>query len=237
MSELLMSAQCHETMFVHGDLLHAECLKSLIAKVLGYGILFGAVGVKLPQILNIISASSVEGLSALSFYIEVPLTITHCTYNFLQNNPFSSYGDAVMVLAQNLILVSLFWKYERPRTPFSTIFTVLLMFAAVTAISLSLPSYLQFILPLCNLPLMLSSRIPQIIKNIQQRSTGSLSSITNFLIFIGSFARIFTTLQEVGMDIPQLINYSLGSLTAGILFFQVLWYAKRPKTERERKKE
>mmetsp|Transcript_29817 Transcript_29817/g.30248 ORF Transcript_29817/g.30248 Transcript_29817/m.30248 type:complete len:85 (+) Transcript_29817:1-255(+) len=84
---------------------------------------------------------------------------------------------------------------------------------------------------------MLSSRIPQIIKNIQQRSTGSLSSITNFLIFIGSFARIFTTLQEVGMDIPQLINYSLGSLTAGILFFQVLWYAKRPKTERERKKE
>eukprot|EP01041_Mallomonas_annulata_P009570 gene9570-19884_t len=162
----------------------------------GYAMLLGSIGVKFPQILNIFASSSAEGLSPMSFYTEVPLTITHVAYNYLQGNPFSSYGDSMMILFQNLILVGMLWAYMKPKPTFLTMLSVLGMFLGVAAVSLSLPSHLQAILPLSSLPLMLSSRVPQIIKNWRSKSTGSLSSITNLLISVGSAARVFTTIQE-----------------------------------------
>lgn len=56
----------------------------LISKVLGYAIMLGAVGLKLPQILSIVKSGSADGLSAISLYLDVPLIMTHCIYNYLQ---------------------------------------------------------------------------------------------------------------------------------------------------------
>lgn len=98
---------------------------------------------------------------------------------------------------------------------------ILAGFTAVAFGSLQLPPSLWSFLPLSNLPLLLISRIPQIIQNFKQGSTGQLSGITTFLTFAGSLARVFTTIQEVGWDFSLLIGYFLGFATSGLLLFQV----------------
>lgn len=44
--------------------------------------------------------------------------------------------------------------------------------------------------------LTIASRVPQILKNFKNKGCGKLNSTSTFLIFAGSAARIFTTIQE-----------------------------------------
>jgi mannose-P-dolichol utilization defect protein 1 len=99
---------------------------------------------------------------------------------------------------------------------------IMAFFVAVAAVSLALPPNMRAILPLTNLPLVLISRVPQIIQNFANKSTGQLSFITTFLIFAGSLARVFTTIQEVGMDASLLTGFAFGLSTSGILLLQVI---------------
>ena len=56
--------------------------------------------------------------------------------------------------------------------------------------------------------------------NFRNGSTGQLSAITVFLIFSGSIARIFTSIQETG-DQLVIMNYVVASVCNGIIAFQV----------------
>lgn len=58
-------------------------------------------------------ARSAEGLSALSFELESWGLLVHATYGYLRGLPFSAYGEAVMMLAQNVLLLALVYKYAR----------------------------------------------------------------------------------------------------------------------------
>jgi uncharacterized protein with PQ loop repeat len=214
---------CFQTLFVKLNFSDSTCIALFISKALGILILAGSVLLKLPQIINIYGTKDVEGLSAFSFYTDVPLVITNVVYNVLQGNPFSSYGENVFILVQNLVLVFMLWTYMSPKVKpsFLTMIGILAFFAAVAIGSLKLPPTLWSLLPLSNLPLLLISRIPQIIQNFRFSSTGQLSGITTFLIFAGSLARIFTTIQEVGWDFSLLTGFFLGFGTSGLLLLQV----------------
>ena len=203
------------------DFSQTDCIAPLVSKLLGILILVGAVGLKLPQIIGIYQTMDVEGLSPTSFYSEVPLVMSNVAYNYLQGNPFSSYGENVFILIQNLILVMLLWAYMKQKPTVNHMITILAFFVAVGVGSVHLPQKYQYLLPMSSLPLLLASRIPQIIQNFQNQSTGSLSLITNFLTFAGSLARVFTTIQEVGMDYSLLVGFFLGCSTSGILLLQV----------------
>ena len=45
--------------------------------------------------------------------------------------------------------------------------------------------------------LAISARLPQVLTNFKNKSTGQLSIVTSTLNFLGVAARIFTTIQEV----------------------------------------
>ena len=203
------------------DFSRTDCVAPLVSKLLGGLILVGALGLKLPQIINIYRTGDVEGLSATSFYSEVPLVMSNVAYNVLQGNPFSSYGENVFILVQNLALVVLLWMFMKDKPTVGHMGAVLLFFVAVAVGSLHLPAQYQYLLPLSNLPLLLASRVPQIVQNFRNQSTGQLSVITNFLTFAGSLARVFTTIQEVGMDYSLLAGFFFGCSTSGILLLQV----------------
>ena len=83
------------------------------------------------------------GLSEMSFYTEVPLVTTHVVYNYLQANPFRSYGETCIILVQNLILVALLWYYMKPKPSVGKITSVILTFASVAFISFYLPAEYQ----------------------------------------------------------------------------------------------
>jgi len=209
-----------------------DCASLMAARAVGYLIMAGAVGLKLPQILNIVSTGSVEGLSPLAFYAEVPLTTTTIAYNYLRGYPFSSYGETVFICLQNLILVALLWAHTKPRPSVLEIVGVLTIFLVALFGSLNVPAdireNLQFFL---SNGLLVASRVPQIIKNARESSTGQLSSITTFMMFAGTIARILTTLKEVGWNWTLLSSLFLSLTLSSLLLMQMWLYSESGKTK------
>jgi hypothetical protein len=57
--------------FMAYDFSDQECLKVTISKGIGFAIVAGSSILKLPQIIKIVSSGSVDGLAAMSQYLEV----------------------------------------------------------------------------------------------------------------------------------------------------------------------
>jgi len=60
----------------------------------------------------------------------------------------------------------------------------------------------------------------QAVDNYRNGHTGQLSAITIFLVFIGSMARIFTSIQETG-DPIVILNYVVSTVANGVIAAQV----------------
>ena len=56
-------------------------------------------------------ARSAEGLSAAAFELESWGLLVHAAYGAVSRLPFSSYGEAAILLAQNLLLLALVYRY------------------------------------------------------------------------------------------------------------------------------
>lgn len=76
-------------------------------------------------------ARSAEGLSALSFELESWGLLVHATYGYMRGLPFSAYGEAVMMFAQNVLLLALIYRYAR--MPASRAMAVAVVAASVVA--------------------------------------------------------------------------------------------------------
>lgn len=65
---------------------------------LGIGIVAGSFLVKLPQIANVVSAKSAQGLNPTSFEIETFCVTVAATYGFAHRLSFSAFGESVVRL-------------------------------------------------------------------------------------------------------------------------------------------
>ena len=86
----------------------------LVSKILGYGILVGSLFLQVPQLYKILKLKSVAGISRWSRYSEVPINTSSCIYHFLIGAPLSTWGENIIVLTQNIFIVSLCWSLPRP---------------------------------------------------------------------------------------------------------------------------
>jgi mannose-P-dolichol utilization defect protein 1 len=233
-----MEIVCSLNLFA-GFVFHSECTGFYIAKLLGVGILLGSIALKLPQILNILLTKNVDGLSEMAFYTEVPMCITTVIYNIHQGNSFSSYGETFAILIQNVILVGLLWRFMKPAPTIHTKMAVVGGWFAIAVCCYQMRPNIHYLIPLSNLPMMIWSRLLQIISNFQRESTGQLSMITTFLMFAGSAARVFTTIQEVGWDLPLLSGFLISTFLSGVLMAQIVFftYIVKPKATKEPVKE
>lgn len=84
-----------------------------LAQALGYGILVTGAVVKVPQILALARSKSAEGLACMSFELENICFIIHASYGYLYQLPINSYGEAVLMLVQNTVLLWFLYKYSR----------------------------------------------------------------------------------------------------------------------------
>jgi hypothetical protein len=147
----------------------------LVSKVLGYGILLGSLFLQVPQLVKIVKLRSVAGISRWSRYSEVPINTSSCIYHFLIGAPLSTWGENIIVLTQNLVIVALCWMWEKPRVAKREIILAVSALAALSAAQLSLPPSLLPLLIWLNIPFILGSTVPQIIQNQQQGHTGQLA--------------------------------------------------------------
>jgi len=222
----LLEAKCYNTFVVEENFFDEMCIKFFISKLLGLVIIFGALIIKVPQIINIITMHSAKGLDINSTYFELFSLGIVVAYNVQKGYNFSTYGETTFVFAQNLILVYLILYYNNK----------LRIFPIALVGFLGLTGLLGFVFPVwvsdltftyTNAPLTIISRLPQIYTNYVNRSTGALSGVTYFMQFAGAIARIFTTLHQTG-DLVSLLGYSVAAFLNGVIFSQILIFGNRP---------
>ena len=77
----------------------------------GYAIVLGAVGVKLPQMLNIVKAGTVAGLTSSTYILELACYTIFGMYNMRKGFAFSTYGENIFLALQNLVLMYCFTAF------------------------------------------------------------------------------------------------------------------------------
>ena len=93
-----------------------ECLSLTISKGIGFAIIAGSAVLKLPQIIKILKAKSVEGISKYMFYTEILMLINSSGYSIQASIPFSVYGESLIILFQNFLIVLMFWVFSKEIT-------------------------------------------------------------------------------------------------------------------------
>ncbi|XP_078064305.1 mannose-P-dolichol utilization defect 1b [Mustelus asterias] len=220
----LLTERCYDRFFLEFNLLDVPCLKLLLSKVLGLGIIAGSVMVKLPQILKIKRAKSTEGLSFKSVLLEMLSITGSMVYGIRNHFPFSSWGEALFLMLQTLTIAFLIQRYGG-RTD-KGVMCLLLYFSMLSVLLSPLtPLVGVTFLQALNMPAIIVSRLIQILTNYRNGHTGQLSALTVFLLFGGSLARIFTSIQETG-DQLMILTYVVASSFNGVIASQVLYYWK-----------
>ena len=205
------------------------CLSRMLSRVLSLAIVGASMIVKVPQILKIVNASSAQGLSNLTYIVELLIYSISIAYNWRSSYPLLTYGETVFLAVQDLVIVLLIFAYGNAGPSSRRPLAVLVFPALFAAFAYALqePTYvLQEWLAKAmqaSVPVLTASRLPQLYSNYANGSTGQLSAITVFMLLFGSLSRVFTTLTEVN-DPVILAGFVAGAVVNVLLGAQVLYY-------------
>ncbi|KAJ2157333.1 hypothetical protein GGF46_004587 [Coemansia sp. RSA 552] len=219
----LIGEDCTVTLVDELNILEPHCIRHALSKGLGLGIVLGGCIVKLPQLFKILRSKSVAGISLSSYVLEVLANAITIAYNYRKGYPFTTYGEALFIGAQNYVITLLMLLFTGRATlgmaagAFLVVFTYSMFNVSVvgnTALST---------LYGLTIPLVISSRIPQIYTIHKNKYTGQLSAFAVFNYFFGTAARLFTTLVEVD-DSLVLVGAVLAVIANGVLAAQMVYY-------------
>lgn len=219
----LLSPKCFESLVGNMNFGDSDCLKMLLSRSLGLGIIAGATCVKLPQIVKITRSGSATGISFVATLLELLAVTANGAYSFSKGFPFSSYGEAVTLSLQTSLIALLILWYNGNSVMtviFSLIYGVTVY--AITTPGL-VPEQVLWLGQAANIPMVVLGKMIQVIANFRQGHTGQLSAVTIFMLTLGSMARVFTSIQETG-DMVVISTYLCSSSVNLMLSAQVLYY-------------
>jgi len=219
----LMSEKCFDNYFQEFNFLDAPCFKALLSKGLGIGIIAGSVLVKVPQILKILNNKSAEGLSLLSVLLDLMAITFHMSYSFVSGFPFSAWGDGTFLALQTAAIAALIFFYGHRSATRSLVFTIFYSAAVYVLMSGITSKSFLWTAQGFNVPILLVGKLSQAVTNYKNGSTGQLSAATCFMLFFGSLARIFTSIQETG-DSMMITIYCVSTSANAVIVAQVLYY-------------
>ncbi|EFN76261.1 Mannose-P-dolichol utilization defect 1 protein-like protein, partial [Harpegnathos saltator] len=198
------------------------CFKATLSKILGLCIIGGSLLVKIPQIVKIFQNKSGEGINIFSVLLDLFAITAMVSYSFINGFPFSAWGDGVFLGLQTLAIAVLVMHYngETTKATASLFAYIAVVLAANSGVT---PVYILWACQTINIPIVLISKLMQAWTNYSNGSTGQLSAATIFMLFFGSLARIFTSIQETG-DTTLIIMYTCSTLANGIIVAQLFYY-------------
>lgn len=144
------------------------------------------------------------------------------SYSFVKQFPFSSWGDTSFLAIQTVFVAFLVLVYQKAELKAVLYLTAYLGVCYVMMSGIT-PLKVLWTLQTCNIPIVVTGKLVQALTNIKNGHTGQLSAITMFMLFFGSAARIFTSIQETG-DTVVILTYVAGTLANALLVFQMLYY-------------
>uniref|UniRef100_A0A8C7WWJ2 Mannose-P-dolichol utilization defect 1 protein homolog n=1 Tax=Oryzias sinensis TaxID=183150 RepID=A0A8C7WWJ2_9TELE len=181
------------------------------------------------------AAKSAEGLSFKSVLLELLAITGTMAYSIANGFPFSSWGEALFLMLQTVTIGFLIQKYGG-RSGSGVLFVLLYLSLLLLLLSPVTPMAAVTSMQAFNMPAIIIGRLIQAATNFQNGHTGQLSAVSVFLLFAGSLARIFTSVQETG-DTLMALTYVISSTCNGVIAMQVLYYWKRsPQTKQKKKK-
>ena len=202
---------------------------------LGYGVVVGSTMLKVPQIANVVLSGSARGLAPASLESTVVGFTIVLAYCIQRGLPFSSYGEAAFLLAQDLLLLGMVYAYNR---------------TSALRVGAQLAAYLAFVFCLVQGILSLSAvnllydfhilvfifaRLPQIYKNYSSGSTGELSVISCGLLLVGNAVRIFTSRTEGSTS--MLVGHLIGGALNLTILLQIFYYWPVKRVGKEKKRD
>jgi mannose-P-dolichol utilization defect protein 1 len=219
---LVLTDECLEEFLIKRNLFHRECLKKTISKGLGYAIVVGSGILKVPMVVNVVKQQSGLGLSIQSLMLETSALSASTAAAILKQHPFSIWGEALIIAAQNLVLIWLAEHYANGKLEkrIGLIGGTLVMFAVMVAV---IPASWSNILIGYTTVCLMVSRLQQISQNFRVGHTGVLSIITQTLLVVGVIARLGTVLVETS-DFATIASILLSLALNGILLGQVIMY-------------
>lgn len=231
---LLLTQECYKEYFENYNFFHGECLKATISKGLGLGIIAGSVTVKVPQILKIIQNQSGEGINLLAVIFDLFAMTSNLSYSYVKGFPFSAWGEGLFLTLQTALIGVLVLHYSnrvREAACFVSIFSTLL-YALMGGHA---PVELLWSMQVVNVPIIVVGKGLQALTNYKNQSTGQLSAATCWLLFGGSAARIFTSIQETG-DTTIIVIYVICTILNGVIAGQLLYYGDGSKIKKKKSK-
>lgn len=198
------------------------CFKSTLSKCLGLGIILGSVLIKVPQIMKIHKSKSGEGISMTSVSFDLAAISIYMSYNFVKGFPFTAWGDACFLAIQTVTIGALVLYYGGAIGK-AVIYTVVYFIICFILMSGITPLEFLWTLQGVNIPILLLGKLTQAYANFKNGHTGQLSAITLFMLFFGSLARIFTSVQETG-DFMMILTYIASTCANTIIVLQLLYY-------------
>lgn len=198
------------------------CAKATLSLALGLAVVSLASIIKLPQVVAVVSAQSGDGLSIVTLLVETFGYVYNLAAHYRMNYPVSTYGDFGVLTLQNFILIMLVQRFAGKSSTGAASVSLMLCGLGLMC-SPAFPLGILKAMTLANIPVTFAARLPQIAKSFKNGSTGSLSTITCCGIFLGSCARVFTTLQEVD-SVNILMGYVASAALNGVIAGQVLYY-------------
>ncbi|KAN0062445.1 hypothetical protein ACQY0O_005336 [Thecaphora frezii] len=242
----LLGQECYTTLIYNADLSSTQCVKLAISKALGLGIIaFGSI-IKLPQILNIVRASSATGISLTMYSLEVVAYTISLAYAVRARLPFSTYGENLSLTFQNMIITLLVILYSagptqgcvepRSRRPHAVLAATLMVLGSVALASPSvIPPPLLTTLQALTIPISLASKVPQMLSLHRHKARGQLSAIVVVAQLLGTVARVFTTLTETE-DRLLFYGFALATVFNAVIAVQVWMYRSNEKPMARQKK-
>lgn len=178
--------------------------------------------VKLPQIIKIWQNRSGEGISLVSVLFDLCAITINASYSYVKAFPFSAWGDSAFLGVQTFIIGLLVLVYcgRNAQAILLAIVYSIILYILNSGIT---PVGTLWTLQGFNIPILLFGKLAQAFTNYQNGHTGQLSAITIVMLFGGSLARIFTSIQETG-DSMIILTYMFSTFANSVLLFQLIYY-------------
>jgi len=200
---------------------------ALLGKMLGVLIIIGSMLNKAPLFVNILKSKSVTGISSSSIYSEAIMYSNAALYCVRLGHPFTAYGETLLIAAQTLMVIMLMWKFKvEPKISMKERSIVTALFVVYIAVVFAVPVEKIYLLLSINMPVTIFSRGTQIHCYYTNKHTGAQSIVTVIMNFTGSAIRVFTTVSEVGFDIPLLSGYAISLCLNATMITQFIIYKK-----------
>ena len=221
LSSIILTPKCYDEYFVEFNFLSATCFKTTLSKCLGVVLIMGAVLVKVPQILKIIKGKSGAGISMSSVSLDLTAMTIFMSYSFVKGFPFTAWGDTFFLVIQTVTVGILVLFYESS-TSNAISYLIGFSISAFVLMSGITPIGVLWTLQGFNIPIVLMGKLTQAYTNYKNGTTGQLSAVTLIMLFGGSLARIFTSIQETG-DFMMVLTYIV-SCSANFVLVLQLWH-------------